>query len=127
MSDRSCRRIGVLILSVALINMGTPAVGHAAVIGTQTYLEATQRDADLSTVTAALDRAEVRERMVAMGVDPARIEARLNTLTDSELRNLSTQFEQLPAGGDILAVIGVVFVILLILELVGVIDIFKKT
>jgi len=127
MSDRSCRRIGVLILSVALINMGTPAVGHAAVIGTQTYLEATQRDADLSTVTAALDRAEVRDRLVAMGVDPARIEARLNTLTDSELRDLSTQFEQLPAGGDILAVIGVVFVILIILELVGVIDIFKKT
>ena len=127
MSDRSCRRIGVLILSVALINMGTPAVGHAAVIGTQTYLEATQRDADLSTVTAALDRAEVRDRLVAMGVDPARIEARLSTLTDSELRDLSTQFEQLPAGGDILAVIGVVFVILIILELVGVIDIFKKT
>jgi Family of unknown function (DUF6627) len=127
MSDRSCRRIGVLILSVALINMGTPAVGHAAVIGTQTYLEATQRDADLSTVTAALDRAEVRDRLVTMGVDPARIEARLNTLTNSELRDLSTQFEQLPAGGDILAVIGVVFVILIILELVGVIDIFKKT
>ena len=127
MSDRSCRRIGVLILSVALINVGTPAVGHAAVIGTQTYLEATQRDADLGTVTAALDRAEVRDQLVAMGVDPARIEARLDTLTDSELRDLSTQFEQLPAGGDILAVIGVVFVILIILELVGVIDIFKKT
>jgi len=65
--------------------------------------------------------------LVTMGVDPARIEARLNTLTNSELRDLSTQFEQLPAGGDILAVIGVVFVILIILELVGVIDIFKKT
>ena len=127
MSDRSCRRIGVLILSVALINMGTPAVSHAAVIGTQTYLEATQRDADLSTVTAALDRTEVRDRLVAMGVDPVRVEARLATLTDSELRDLSTQFEQLPAGGDVLALIGVVFIILIILELVGVIDIFKKT
>ena len=31
------------------------------------------------------------------------------------------------AGGDVLAVIGVVFVVLLILEAVGVIDIFKKT
>jgi hypothetical protein len=35
--------------------------------------------------------------------------------------------DQMPAGGDLLAVIGIVFVILLILELVGVIDIFKKT
>ena len=32
-----------------------------------------------------------------------------------------------PAGGDALALIGAVFVILLILELTGVIDIFKKT
>jgi Family of unknown function (DUF6627) len=127
MSDCTRRRIGVLILSVALINMGTPAVGHAAVIGTQTYLEATQRDADLGTVTAALNRAEVRDRLVAMGVDPAGVEARLGSLTDSELRDLSTQFEQLPAGGDFLAVIGIVFIVLVILELVGVIDIFKKT
>jgi len=32
----------------------------------------------------------------------------------------------LPAGADALAVIGIVFLVLLILELVGVIDIFKK-
>ena len=31
-----------------------------------------------------------------------------------------------PAGGDILALIGAVFVVLLVLELTGVIDIFKK-
>lgn len=37
------------------------------------------------------------------------------------------QVDRLPAGGSALAVIGVVFVVLLILELVGVIDIFKKT
>jgi hypothetical protein len=30
-----------------------------------------------------------------------------------------------PAGGDVLALVGAVFVVLLILELVGVIDIFK--
>jgi hypothetical protein len=31
-----------------------------------------------------------------------------------------------PAGGDVLVVLGVVFLVLLVLELVGVIDIFKK-
>lgn len=126
MRDSSLRRLGVLVLSVALINMGTPAIGHAGIITTPTYVEAAQRDADLNNVTAALNRADVRERLVAMGVDPARVESRLATLTDSELRELSTQFDQLPAGGDILAVIGIVFIVLIILELVGVIDIFKK-
>ncbi|HZF27080.1 MAG TPA: PA2779 family protein [Steroidobacteraceae bacterium] len=119
--------MAVLGLSVALINMGTPAIGHAAIITTPTYVAAAQRDADLTNVTAALNRADVRDRMVALGVDPARVESRLSTMTDAELRELSTQFDQLPAGGDILALIGVVFIVLLILELVGVIDIFKKT
>ena len=126
MSECSRRRIGVLILSVALINMGTPVVGHAAVIGTQTYLEATQRDADLGTVTAALDRDGSSRSAGGHGRRPGTGRGAPATLTDSELRDLSTQFEQLPAGGDVLALIGVVFIILIILELVGVIDIFKR-
>jgi hypothetical protein len=32
----------------------------------------------------------------------------------------------LPAGGDALAIIGIVFLVLLILEAVGVLDIFKS-
>jgi hypothetical protein len=32
----------------------------------------------------------------------------------------------MPAGGSVLAVVGVVFIVLLILELTGVIDIFNK-
>jgi hypothetical protein len=39
---------------------------------------------------------------------------------------LAGRLEELPAGGDLLAVVGITFVVILILELVGVIDIFKK-
>ena len=46
MGDRNCKRISVLVLSVALIDMGTPAIGHAGIISTQTYVEAARRDAD---------------------------------------------------------------------------------
>lgn len=127
MGDCKRKRLGVLALSVALINMGIPAIGRAEIVGTQTYMEAAQRDTDLASVTAALNRTEVRERLLALGVDPARVEARVATLTDSELRDLASQIDQLPAGGDFLALIGVVFIVLIILELVGVIDIFKKT
>jgi uncharacterized membrane protein (Fun14 family) len=40
---------------------------------------------------------------------------------------LADGLDEAPAGGDALAVIGIVFLVLLILELTGVIDIFKKT
>ena len=65
--------------------------------------------------------------MAALGVDPADIDARVARLTDTELRTLADRMGEMPAGGDALAVIGIVFVVLVILELVGVIDIFKKT
>jgi hypothetical protein len=45
---------------------------------------------------------------------------------DADLATLSQRMRVAPAGGDVLAVIGITFVVLLILELVGVIDIFKK-
>ncbi len=57
---------------------------------------------------------------------PAQVESRVAALTDSELRTLAGQMADLPAGADALAVIGIVFLVLLILEAVGVIDIFKK-
>jgi hypothetical protein len=47
-------------------------------------------------------------------------------LSDQELHQLAVDMRNAPAGGDALALIGAVFVILLILELVGVIDVFKK-
>ena len=52
---------------------------------------------------------------------------RLAALSEQEVASLADQIESAPAGGDALAVIGIVFLILVILELVGVIDIFKKT
>jgi hypothetical protein len=101
-------------------------VTQAAVIGTLQATAQNGRVEDLSTISAALARSEVREQMVALGVEPAQVERRIAALTDAELRTLAGQMADMPAGGDALAIIGIVFLVLLILEAVGVIDIFKK-
>ena len=51
---------------------------------------------------------------------------RLNGLSHAELLELEGQLDSQVAGGDIIGLIGAVFVVLLILELVGVTDIFKS-
>jgi hypothetical protein len=101
-------------------------VTQAAVIGTLQATAQNGRVADLSTISASLARSEVREQMVALGVEPAQVDRRIAALTDAELRTLAGQMADMPAGGDALAIIGIVFLVLLILEAVGVIDIFKK-
>jgi hypothetical protein len=118
----------VAALCLALLNLSSPPVARAAIVGTLQAVEAgSARAADLSTVTSALARDQVRAQMLALGVDPAAVDARVARLTDADLRTLAERMDTLPAGGDALAIIGVVFLVLIILELVGVIDIFKKT
>jgi hypothetical protein len=118
----------VAALCLALLNLSSPPVARAAIVGTLQAVEAgSSRAADLSTVTSALARDQVRAQMLALGVDPAAVDARVARLTDAELRSLAERMGTLPAGGDALAIIGIVFLVLIILELVGVIDIFKKT
>jgi hypothetical protein len=121
------RKAVVYALCLAVFNLGSPLVANAELVGTMTAVEAGTRADDLATVAAALARQEVRDQMAALGVNPADIDTRVARLTDSELRTLADRMGEMPAGGDALAVIGIVFVVLVILELVGVIDIFKKT
>ncbi len=128
---RFFQRMCVLLTSLSIVGVGLPAVSYAGIIDTATAIDATQaagqRAADLATVRAGLDRQDVRDRMIALGVERQLVDSRLAALTDAELHSLAGRMEQLPAGGDLLAVIGIVFIVLLVLELVGVIDIFKKT
>jgi hypothetical protein len=65
--------------------------------------------------------------MQEMGVAPSVVDTRLASLSDRELHQMAMDMERAPAGGDALAIIGIVFLVLLILEVVGVIDIFKRT
>jgi hypothetical protein len=127
MTNLIFQRLCAVIASLSLLSIGAPAVSYAGIIDTATVVEAGQRDADLAAVRAGLDREDVRAQLVSFGVDRQVVDTRLAALTDAELHDLAGRMEQLPAGGDLLAVIGIVFVILLVLELVGVIDIFKKT
>jgi hypothetical protein len=120
------KRFVVYVLCLAVLNLGSPLAAQAGMVSTLQAVEASTRVQDLATVNAGLARAEVRAQFAALGVEPAQVESRVAALTDSELRTLAGQMAEMPAGADALAVIGIVFLVLLILEVVGVIDVFKK-
>lgn len=111
-------------VTTCLLSLGFQSAS-AGIIGTQDYLAGIERSGRIADVQAALARADVREQLVRLGVDPVAASERVASLSDEELAMIEGKLESLPAGG-LLGVIGVVFVVLLILELVGVIDIFKK-
>jgi hypothetical protein len=114
------------VLVVSLTFSGYASVASATVISTQQALSAQQRSAVESSVRSNLSRSEVRQAMVRMGVDPAQADARIAALSDADLMRVQGQLDRLPAGGDALAVVGIVFIVLLILELTGVTNIFNR-
>jgi hypothetical protein len=120
------KQIVAYVLCAAILNLGSPLVADAQIISTLQVVESQSRAADLATVNAALAREQVRTQFESLGVDPAKVDERVASLTDSELRTLAGQMQDMPAGADALAIIGIVFLVLLILEAVGVVDIFKK-
>ena len=119
------RKCAIGVLCVALVNTGMMSAASAAIVDTSEIVTI-DRAADLASIRAHLDSAEVRAQMEQMGIDAAAVDRRIAALNDRELHQLAADMRDAPAGGDALALIGAVFVILLILELVGVIDIFKK-
>jgi hypothetical protein len=114
----------LLIISTSLLGM--PAAGLAAPIGTDALLELDQRGQLLSQIQIELARDDVKAEFIERGVSPDEVDARIAALSTEELHMLSTQLDELPAGGSLLAVVGVVFVVLLILDATGVTNVFTK-
>lgn len=126
MFKNSLRRACVALVSVNLLSLGLPPAAQAGIVTTDEAIAVELRGAQIDAIRAGLARDDVRSRMLELGVEPARVEARLAALTDAELAVLAERMDSLPAGGDLLAIVGVVFLVLLLLEYTGTIDIFKK-
>lgn len=121
------RLMRTLVVPTLLATFALQSTAFAGVVGTEAMLEAeaAQQTSDREKVQAALSRESVRAQMQALGVDPAMAEQRVAGLSDAEVAHLAQNIDDATAGGDVLAVVGVVFVVLLILEAVGVTDVFK--
>lgn len=116
----------IKLLIVLMATMTWPQAVTAAPVGTSTLLQQESADAQVTRIRETLAREDVERAMIALGVDPAAARERVASLTPAELTALDGELENLPAGGDFLAVVGIVFIVLIILELTGVINIFKN-
>ncbi|HNP34836.1 MAG TPA: PA2779 family protein [Woeseiaceae bacterium] len=120
------RRWVMDIVIFALLSMGFAQTSQAGVMGTQLALEDGVRQQQITKLEDFIGRKDVSQQLQALGVSPELVAARVQNMTDQEVAALHDRIDTDPAGGDALALIGAVFLILLILEVVGVTDIFKS-
>jgi len=126
MRSATMKRLVALVATLGLMSTTFAGAVNAAMIGTESAVSTEQRAEYVNEIQSWIARDDVKQQLVEMGVDPAQAGDRVAGLTAMELQTLHTQIEDLPAGAGLVEAIGIVFVILLILELVGVTDIFSK-
>ncbi len=112
---------GVMI--AALMSLSLPV--RADFVGTEHMLEQQTRAASLNTVQTFLGRDEVSAQLLSWGVEPSAVAERVAALSDAELQELASNMNTDPAGG-VLVVLGIVLVVMIVLELLGVINIFSR-
>jgi len=122
----SFTRSTVYGLILSLTSLGFASAANAGIVGTSEMIRSHDRAGQLERIDAVLMQDQVRAQLEQLGVAPEMAQERVRAMTDAELAALDERLAEMPYGGDLLAVIGVVFVVLLILELVGAIDIFKR-
>jgi hypothetical protein len=116
-----------MALIIAFVSMPVGAA-RAALIGTDQVIGAGADASDRDRVQAFLEREDVRAQLVMLGIDPSEASARVASLSDEEVRQISGHLGQLPSGeGAIGAIIGaavLIFIVLLITDLLGLTDVF---
>ncbi|MBN46378.1 MULTISPECIES: DUF6627 family protein [unclassified Methylophaga] len=96
---------------------------QAAMITTPDVIQSQQSEYDREQLFSMLDRNDVQEKLLSMGVAPEVVQDRINSMTDFEIAQLNQQINDMPAGG-ILGAIVLIFVVFVITDAIGATDIF---
>jgi hypothetical protein len=113
----------LLTVSMCSLSLYVPAVQAGMVptdqlVAPRKATEARERLQDL------LQRDQVVRELKAAGVDPAAARERISAMTDQEVEALSGKIDQLPAGGDIVGALVLIFLVLLVTDILGYTDVF---
>jgi hypothetical protein len=117
------RRVLAGLLIVCIGGIGAPLQVQAGIVSTDAVVVGAERE----RLASLLDRGEVRVRLEALGVDPAKARDRVAALSDAEAAQLAAQLDWLPAGGDILGVAVLIFLVLLFTDIMGYTKVFPFT
>ena len=112
-----------LIASLLVICIALPLPTQAAMVATDKALGSSERE----HVNQLLARADVQARLSQYGVNAGDVQARIAAMSDDEVAQLSSKMDAMPAGGDILGVIVLVFLVLLLTDILGFTKVFPFT
>ncbi|MDX1348525.1 MAG: DUF6627 family protein [Thiomicrorhabdus chilensis] len=113
--------MSVLLSFLSLITL--PA--QAAMVSTKQLVQEQAIASERTKLNAMMQREDVQVQFLEMGVSPEEVQQRVAALTDAEVAQLNHQMEQIPAGGDVLGLVVLIFLVFIVTDIIGATDIFS--
>jgi len=120
-------RVTARIMMLCMLTMVTPSSAWAGMVGTEQTMNSALAEQGRAKIMAAIEREDVVAQLHARGVTVQEAKARVSSLTDEEVLQVSDRMDQLPAGGDILGTAVFIFIILLVTDILGFTKVFPFT
>ena len=124
------KKIISLLLLACFITVSFSNSAFAAIVTTTDIVNGQTVQLDKQRIFELLARDDVRSQLIAMGVNPDDAVKRVESMTDQEVEVFAQNMQELPAGGDVLGVLLIIFLVLLFTDIMGYTDVFpfvKKT
>jgi len=133
--SRTSFKLTALVMAAVVLLLSIPSgMARAGLVATEQVVAERTAHEDRARVLNFLQREDVRKHLTRFGVKPDEAAARVDALSDAEVRQVAGQVDRVPAGqnaiGIIVGAIVLIFIILLVTDLLGLTDIFpfvKKT
>lgn len=121
------RRLGKIVPVLSILAFLTMHMAplQAAMVDNSQLIAESQQQITKQEVLSQLDRQDVQDRLVAMGVDMDDAKQRIDQMSEQELAQIAQDFEEMPAGSGIIGALLVVFVVLVVTDMLGATDVFS--
>ncbi|MBB3047270.1 hypothetical protein FHR99_001506 [Litorivivens lipolytica] len=114
-----------LILSALVMWSGLLlSSANAGVVSSSDMLVEQHQFESKQAVKDFLDRDDVKEQLVELGVSPADVDSRIDAMTADELAELNATLQDAPAGAGLVGVVLTIFIVFVITDVIGATDIF---
>ncbi len=111
------------LLVVCTFALGLPLPASADIVTTDQIYASSERE----RVRSFMEREDVRSQLQSFGVDADAAKARVDALSDQEVKELAGRLDELPAGAGIVGALFAVFIILLVTDILGLTKVFPFT
>ena len=118
--QRNLRSALAAVLAAAMFTASMPVgIVRAEMVKTDRIIERMDVDAGRAEIAAFLARADVRDRIAALGVAPDEAAVRVASLSDAEVLQIAQDLENMPAGQasstSVIVILLLVIIVLLVI------------